>query len=368
MVATRSKTAPPRPRPAFFSHPSEEELIGAFLRPRVSGGNKSPSPSAFIHDADVYSASPDVLTNDFAPAVASNGDRAWYFFSPVRTKSREGQRKARTVDNGDGCWHSEAGAKPVVVEHGRRLGHRQSFSFVTKVDGRRVRSGWLMVELGLDDADETVLCKIYFSPRAHLTAGAAASSSAARKRKAAAAANDDDDRRPAPVRRRRASPPTDSAAPHAEDTSGAEEKDDTEQEDGWRVYKSINLIADPDDDNSGDSLLTQIMRNREMFREMGIVDRPDEEIQADNGLTEFVTLLNGMGKNFDQLRVSPSTYEDRGYPACLSREDLNSAYPLWFERPVVVNFGNRTACRKGKIGSRNRLQTGDVPKDCICRK
>jgi hypothetical protein len=149
MVATTTRfsnePASPRPLTAFFSHPSEDELLETHLRSRVSG---SKTPCAFIHDADVYSADPAELTNRFASAVASNGDRAWYFFSAVRAKSREGQRKARTV--GEGCWHSEAGARPVLLEHRRRLGHRQSFSFVTKEEGRRVRSGWLMVEFGLD--------------------------------------------------------------------------------------------------------------------------------------------------------------------------------------------------------------------------
>jgi len=166
VVATRRTTAarPPPPPPDLAAHPSEEELITSFLRPRLGG---APRPRAFIHDADVYSAGPDELTRGFDPAVAGNGDSAWYFFSPVRAKNREGQRKARTVGSGEeaGCWHSEAGARPVVDGAGRCLGHRRSFSFVTRAaGGRRVRSGWLMVELGLGDAHDVALCKIYFSP------------------------------------------------------------------------------------------------------------------------------------------------------------------------------------------------------------
>uniref|UniRef100_A0A0E0N0F4 NAC domain-containing protein n=1 Tax=Oryza rufipogon TaxID=4529 RepID=A0A0E0N0F4_ORYRU len=153
-------------------HPSEQELIETYLRPRVVSGDKPPPSSSscgfIIHEADVYSADPADLTRGFAPAVArSSGDEAWYFFSAVR--GLKGGRKARTVDDGAGCWHSEAGAKPVLAaSSGRRLGHRQSFSFITKDDdGQRVRSGWLMVELSLDvdEEEQLVLSKVYFSLR-----------------------------------------------------------------------------------------------------------------------------------------------------------------------------------------------------------
>ncbi|KAG8077487.1 hypothetical protein GUJ93_ZPchr0007g4477 [Zizania palustris] len=151
------------------SQPCEQELVDSFLRPRVVSGDKS---CKFIHEANVYAADPANLTRKFAPAVASNGDEAWYFFSTVRTM--KGGRRARTVGDGAGCWHSESGVKPVVGGSGRRrrrLGHRQRFSFVTKDDGgQRIRSGWLMMELGLDSEgqkdEELVLSKVYFSRRA----------------------------------------------------------------------------------------------------------------------------------------------------------------------------------------------------------
>ncbi|KAM0857896.1 hypothetical protein ACQ4PT_048170 [Festuca glaucescens] len=170
---------------ALDAHPSEQELIVSHLSPRVVSGDKS---SKFIHEGDVYAAHPADLTRDYAAAVSSNGDEAWYFFTAVR--ARGGGRRSRTVDSGEGCWHSEAGSKPVDSAHHGGVGYRQTFSFVTKVDGARVRSGWLMAELGLreDGQDEMTLCKVYFSPRAaaknHRNPAAAAS--CARKRKAGA--------------------------------------------------------------------------------------------------------------------------------------------------------------------------------------
>ncbi|KAM0908499.1 hypothetical protein ACQ4PT_015418 [Festuca glaucescens] len=170
---------------ALDAHPSEQELIVSYLIPRVVSGDKS---SKFIHEGDVYAAHPADLTRDYAAAVSSNGDEAWYFFTAVR--ARGGGRRSRTVDSGEGCWHSEAGSKPVDSAHHHGLGYRQTFSFVTKEDGARVRSGWLMAELGLreDGQDEMTLCKVYFSSRAaaknHKEPAAATTSSCARKRTA----------------------------------------------------------------------------------------------------------------------------------------------------------------------------------------
>lgn len=337
MVATRSSNAPARPREELFSHPSEEELLARHLFPRVSDDaaatKQQPPRASFIHEADVYALGPAELTNRFAPAVTTSGDRAWYFFSAVRAKSREGQRKARTVDSGEGCWHSEAGAKPVVVvadQPCRRLGHRQSFSFVTKLDGRRVRSGWLMVELGIEGHDEMVLCKIYFSPRAHLLTGvggaarATPAAAAARKRKAAAVVDDDDKNKnpAAPVLQRRHTylSPEAASPPRAndDDKAGAGQKDDDTQ--------------DNDFDHTG-SFLSLILDNREEFRARGYVDRTDEEFRAQLGLEEFTGLLDGAAKKSEGLLQLPPYDADRnsGYPACLTHEDLYSTEPLWFE-------------------------------------
>lgn len=171
------------PAADFGSHPTDQELVTKYLRRHVdSGGN----PWRYVHEADVYAADPDDLTGKYSPAVASDGSRAWYFFTTVRSKSTGGQRRARAVGDG-GCWHSEAGAKDVVggIRSPRPIGRRQFFSFVNKEGPRRVRSGWIMVEIGLKYAqqnassDELVLCKVYRSPRAPPAAAAANKSMAA---------------------------------------------------------------------------------------------------------------------------------------------------------------------------------------------
>ncbi|VAH79101.1 hypothetical protein VPH35_052803 [Triticum aestivum] len=149
-------------------HPSEPELIKSYLLGRIT----KDLSWEFIHDADVYTADPASLTGKFLAASDDSGEKVWYFFSPVRPKNVRGQRKARTLESGAGCWHSEAGTKAVEDGDGHRVGYRQFFSFVYKHNGRRIRTGWLMVELRLDrqqgekKPSDLVLCKIYLTPRA----------------------------------------------------------------------------------------------------------------------------------------------------------------------------------------------------------
>uniref|UniRef100_J3L2U3 NAC domain-containing protein n=2 Tax=Oryza brachyantha TaxID=4533 RepID=J3L2U3_ORYBR len=172
MAASSSSSRPDEEEPSgdFWSHPTDQELVTKYLRRHVESGKNL---WRFVHEADVYAADPEDLTTKYAPAVAGDGSAAWYFFTTVRPKSEGGQRRARAVGD-DGCWHSEAGAKDVVlgVPSPRPIGRRQAFSFVTKRDGQRVRTGWIMVEIGLGYAqqdvssNELVLCKVYRSPRA----------------------------------------------------------------------------------------------------------------------------------------------------------------------------------------------------------
>lgn len=161
------------------SQPTDLDLINTYLRPWVEEGVKTGS---FIHEADVYAADPSDLTLEYAPAVAQDGEKAWYFYTTLRHKSVRGKRKKRTVASGSGCWHNEAKPKPVYtgINGRRQIGYRQSFSFVTKKQGgQRNRTGWLMMELrllkdsacaGKEARDESALgnlalCKVYCSPR-----------------------------------------------------------------------------------------------------------------------------------------------------------------------------------------------------------
>ncbi|KAG8077529.1 hypothetical protein GUJ93_ZPchr0007g3894 [Zizania palustris] len=161
----------PEPTPDFGSHPSYAEIVTTYLLPRVESGEHA---WPYVHEADVYAANPEDLTRDFSPAIAADGSVAWYFFTNLRSKNSYGQRKARTVETGEGTWLPGGPAKCVAtgVHQDREEGRRHTFSFCKKEDGRWVRSGWLMMEFGLNygrqdnRSDELVLCKVYRNSRA----------------------------------------------------------------------------------------------------------------------------------------------------------------------------------------------------------
>jgi hypothetical protein len=42
---------------------------------------------AYMHADDMYEAAPEDLTRVFAPVISEDGQRCWYFLTPVRPKS-----------------------------------------------------------------------------------------------------------------------------------------------------------------------------------------------------------------------------------------------------------------------------------------
>ncbi|XP_066395993.1 NAC domain-containing protein 68-like [Miscanthus floridulus] len=168
----------PSPAAALYAQLSDVTLVNDFLRPWVTSGDaKEGIAGAYVHTADIYSADPDELARRFQPAVSLDGERVWYFLSPLRTKSPRDRRKVRAVADGTGCWHSEAAPKNVInhLDGGHHVGYRQSFSFMRRGNaGADVRDGWIMAEFHLHNHDENgrsrkveglVLCKMYRSPR-----------------------------------------------------------------------------------------------------------------------------------------------------------------------------------------------------------
>ncbi|XP_066324568.1 NAC domain-containing protein 35-like [Miscanthus floridulus] len=159
----------------FYTQPTDIALVKEFLQPWIVSSEIDRSGvGEYIHAEDMYSAAPEELTAMFAPVVSHEGNRAWYFLSPVRPKSTKpgGQKKSRTA--GGGCWHGE-GRK----YQSNRKKHIVDFleanwlitkheNFTIKLNG--VPTGWIMSEYSLDAevlpelAQDIALCKVYRSP------------------------------------------------------------------------------------------------------------------------------------------------------------------------------------------------------------
>jgi hypothetical protein len=106
--------------------PKESELTDLYLHRKLTGVALPGDTGSFIHFADIYSAEPEKLVEQFEKAPGTGeGDvhklPVWYFFSPVRyfrdrkTNARgESGRKSRTIkDDAGKHWHSEKGEMPV---------------------------------------------------------------------------------------------------------------------------------------------------------------------------------------------------------------------------------------------------------------
>jgi hypothetical protein len=204
--------------------PSNSKLISVFLRRRIAGEPLPPAAASHFHEADIYTAEPTTLTAGLDPVPAGKGEAsAWLFFTPVKTKSTKDNRRCRRVGDGVGTWHSEHAPEAVVDDEGKRVGHRQLFSYKDK-GGRR--SGWSMWEFGAADQEGAepllVLCKIH-QPK---TASRRVDGSAARSARKRKAADDGVEQVSAPVKRRLfapSPPPTPPAA--SQDKIGAASED-----------------------------------------------------------------------------------------------------------------------------------------------
>ncbi|KAL6840558.1 hypothetical protein ACP4OV_030368 [Aristida adscensionis] len=172
------------PGEGFVFCPSDETLVDLYLRAKLAG---APHACRFLVDADVCSAPPYELAERHLPATGAAGSadgRVWYFFSPARYVGGTKKMRWRAIDGTGGgeCWHSEGKEKKTGRGAG---GYLKKFSYHVKTAAGVVeKPGWLMVEYGVAGCD-TVLCKVYRSPRGPGRSCASSASSSCCKRKAA---------------------------------------------------------------------------------------------------------------------------------------------------------------------------------------
>ncbi|KAL6862189.1 hypothetical protein ACP4OV_016838 [Aristida adscensionis] len=169
------------PAEGFVFCPSNETLVDLYLRAKIAG---APRPCHYLVDADVCSAPPYELAERHLPvtgAACSADGKVWYFFSPVRYVGGTRRMRGRTVD-GKECWHPEG--KEKKAGHGAG-GYLKKFSYHVKTTpGVVAKPGWLMVEYRVTGCD-TVLCKVYRSPRGPGRSCASSAAASCCKRKAA---------------------------------------------------------------------------------------------------------------------------------------------------------------------------------------
>ncbi|CAN6886563.1 hypothetical protein Bca4012_074130 [Brassica carinata] len=177
MESTDSPGGPPPPPqpnlpPGFRFHPTDEELVVHYLKPKAAS---APLPVAIIAEVNLYKFDPWEL-----PAKASFGEQEWYFFSPRDRKYPNGARPNRAATSG--YWKATGTDKPVLASDGnQKVGVKKALVFYRGKPPKGIKSDWIMHEYRLIDnkpnnrppgcdfgnkknslrLDDWVLCRIY---------------------------------------------------------------------------------------------------------------------------------------------------------------------------------------------------------------
>eukprot|EP01018_Ginkgo_biloba_P016722 Gb_37720 [translate_table: standard] len=151
--------------PGFRFHPTEDELVGFYLRHKVE---KKPFRINVIEELNLYSYDPWEL-----PGLARMGERQWFFFVPRDRRKHSGGRINRITASG--YWKATGTDRRVYNQPAMQLaGLRKTLVFYKGRAPRGERTDWIMneyrlVRLDEDQAvcndssgiNEVTLCRIY---------------------------------------------------------------------------------------------------------------------------------------------------------------------------------------------------------------
>ncbi|XP_022135374.1 transcription factor JUNGBRUNNEN 1 [Momordica charantia] len=137
--------------PGFRFHPTDEELVGFYLRQKVE---KKPISIEIIKQIDIYKYDPWDL-----PRVSNVGEKEWYFFSIRGRKYRNSTRPNRVT--GSGFWKATGIDKPIFSTHIMKsspnyqerpsciIGLKKSLVYYRGSAGKATKTDWMMHEFRL---------------------------------------------------------------------------------------------------------------------------------------------------------------------------------------------------------------------------
>ncbi|PPD84570.1 hypothetical protein GOBAR_DD18498 [Gossypium barbadense] len=143
--------------PGFRFHPTEEELLGFYLKNMIYGNKLRDDVIGFLN---IYHHDPSDL-----PGLSKIGEREWYFFVPRDRKHGNGGRPNRTTENG--YWKATGSDRKIVSlsDPKRITGLKKTLVFYKGRAPRGNKTDWVMNEYRLPDGcslpKDIVLCKIY---------------------------------------------------------------------------------------------------------------------------------------------------------------------------------------------------------------
>ncbi|XP_057441364.1 transcription factor JUNGBRUNNEN 1-like isoform X2 [Lotus japonicus] len=127
--------------PGFRFHPTDEELVGFYLRRKVE---KKPLRIELIKQIDIYKYDPWDLP------MSAVGEKEWYFFCMRGRKYRNSIRPNRVT--GSGFWKATGIDKPIysVKEpHDQCIGLKKSLVYYRGSAGKGTKTDWMMHEFRL---------------------------------------------------------------------------------------------------------------------------------------------------------------------------------------------------------------------------
>ncbi|KAI3974958.1 hypothetical protein MKX01_005069 [Papaver californicum] len=145
--------------PGFRFHPTEEELIEFYLRRKVEGKSFNVELITFL---DLYRHDPWEL-----PALASIGEKEWFFYVPRDRKYRNGDRPNRVTTSG--YWKATGADRMIRNESNRSIGLKKTLVFYSGKAPKGIRTSWIMNEYRLPQHEtdryqnkgEISLCRVY---------------------------------------------------------------------------------------------------------------------------------------------------------------------------------------------------------------
>ncbi|XP_028799576.1 transcription factor JUNGBRUNNEN 1-like isoform X1 [Neltuma alba] len=172
--------------PGFRFHPTDEELVGFYLRRQLE---KKPIRIELIKQIDIYKYDPW----DLPKAICTGGEKEWYFFCKRGRKYRNSIRPNRVT--GSGFWKATGIDKPVYSLAGEGtdcIGLKKTLVYYRGSAGKGTKTDWMMHEFRLpshqdaaantttitstttvaQEAEIWTLCRIFkrnVPPRKHMT-------------------------------------------------------------------------------------------------------------------------------------------------------------------------------------------------------
>ncbi|XP_024019149.1 transcription factor JUNGBRUNNEN 1 isoform X2 [Morus notabilis] len=134
------------PLPGFRFHPTDEELVGFYLRRKV---DKKPITIQLIKPIDIYKYDPW----DLPSTSCSAGDKEWYFFCKRGRKYKNSIRPNRVT--GSGFWKATGIDKPVHShggDYGQKnqcIGLKKTLVYYRGSAGKGTKTDWMMHEFRL---------------------------------------------------------------------------------------------------------------------------------------------------------------------------------------------------------------------------